>query len=390
MHFEKLKFVNYRNIQNPELELSPVLNVFIGKNAQGKTNILEAIYLLLTGKTFRPSKNIHIINKDSHNDVSVVAASFVDKSVNRVVELQIREKQKAHFVDKKRISSAKLQKNYPVILFSPESLSSIKSGPDARRQLLDDWISLYRKDGNEILNEFTKALRTRNKILKDYKSEKIYIDEFQPLFDSVNETYYRLCSKITMLRIEAIREIHSLFNKAMKRISNSKLDSDMRYFISDRDVSEYDEVELTKWLKQRAKELSFAEVSSGMSLFGPHKHDIMIRYDKNDSRYFCSQGQQRALILSFKIAQIVYYNARYGVFPLLLLDDVLSELDEEKRSFLISFLKENSAQTFISSTELDLNILKSRDSMKVFNVEAGEFSLSDGQHSDERNGEQLL
>lgn len=390
MHFQKLKFANYRNIQNPELNLSPVLNVFIGKNAQGKTNVLEAIYLLLTGKTFRPSKNIHIINKDSHNDVSAIAASFVDNSVSRVIELQIREKQKAHFVDKKRISSSKIQKKYPVILFSPESLSSIKSGPDARRVLLDDWISLYRKDGVELLAEFTKSLRTRNKILKDYKSEKIYLDEFQPLFDSVNETYYRQCLRITMLRIESIKEIHSLFNKAMKRISNSKMESDIRYFISDKDVTDFSEQELTDWLKQRAKELKFAEVSSGTSLFGPQKHDIMIRYDKNDSRYFCSQGQQRALILSFKIAQIVYYNARYGVFPLLLLDDVLSELDEEKRSFLVAFLKENSAQTFISSTELDLNILKSEESMNVFTVDAGKIELSNASKSEVRNGEQLL
>jgi DNA replication and repair protein RecF len=390
MYFEKLKFYQYRNIKNPEIELSPVLNVFIGKNAQGKTNLLEAVYLILTGKSFRPSKNIHIINKDAHNEVCVIGGNLVDKNVKQTTELQIKNGQKLCFLNRKRISSSLLQKKYPCILFSPESLSAIKSGPDERRQLLDDWISLYKPEALNTLQEFNKCLRSRNKLLRDFKAEKIYADEFDPTFASINHSFYRLATALTMLRIEAIKEIHSFFNKAMQRISNSKLKAEIRYLVSDRDVTDLSKQELADWLKTRADDLRFAEVSSASSLFGPHKHDIQVEYDGNDSRYFCSQGQQRALILSFKIAQIVYYNARYGVFPLLLLDDVLSELDEEKRSFLVAFLKEHRAQTFISSTELDQEIKNQGAMMKVFCVEEGEFRLQTEQSSLDRNGEQTL
>lgn len=391
MYFRNLKFYNYRNIENTEIQLSSVLNVFIGKNAQGKTNILEAIYLLLSGKTFRPSKNIHIINKDAHIDFAAIGADLYESNVNRKIELQIKNNTKQLLLDNKRISTSKLQKHFPVILFSPESLSSIKAGPDERRTLIDDWIILFHKSGSEVLAEYSKALKTRNKLLRDYKSEKIFLDEFEKIFDSLNLSFYQAAYNLTTLRIKAILEIHKLFNKAMQRISNSKLDSEIRYIVSDKDVTDISEEELKKWLKERANDLRFAEISSGSSLFGPHKHDIVIRYDGNDSRYFCSQGQQRALILSFKIAQIVYYNARYGVFPLLLLDDVLSELDEEKRSFLVAFLRENSAQTFISSTELDLKVLEREHEMKVFNVVAGDIQLDEtASQTKHRNGEQLL
>ena len=371
MFFEHLGFVNFRNLQNTKIQLNPGLNVFIGKNGQGKSNILEAISLLVSGKSFRPYKNMHIINKDAHNRQCAVGGKLVNNVVKQQIEFQIKEQSKYHFLDQKKTSSAFVQKKYPMVIFSPESLSAIKSGPEVRRSLVDDWICLYRPDKISVLNDFNKALKNRNRLLKDYKKEKIYLDEFEPLFDSLNHSFYRLGTELTMLRIQALKDIHSLFNKAMQRISGSKVKADLKYIVSDVDVTGDSLDNLSKLLEKRAAELRFPEVASGTSLFGPQKHDILIQYDGNDSRYFCSQGQQRALILSFKIAQIVYYNARYGVFPLRVLDDVLSELDEEKRSFLVGFLKEYKAQTFVTTTELAEMDLAKDERMKVFHLSDG-------------------
>lgn len=374
MYFDYLGFVNFRNLENTKIHLSPGLNVFVGNNGQGKSNILEAISLLTSGKSFRPFKNIHIINKDTHTAQCAVGGKLVNNVVNQSLEFQIKEQSKFHFLNQKKTSSNLIQRKFPIITFSPESLSAIKSGPDERRNLLDEWICLYRPDKIQTLTDFSKALKNRNRLLKDYKKEKIYLDEFEALFDSLNHTYYRLCTDVTMLRVQAIKDIHNFFNKCMQRISGTKAKVSMQYLVSDVDVTGDSLDKIGHRLQERAEELRFAEIASGGSLFGPHKHDVIIQYNDNDSRYFCSQGQQRALILSFKIAQIVYYNARYGVFPLLLLDDVLSELDEEKRSFLVGFLKEYKAQTFVTTTELGSSNLSNSENMKLFKIERGKIS----------------
>ncbi|MFK8137388.1 MAG: DNA replication/repair protein RecF [Bdellovibrionales bacterium] len=375
MRLEQLKFYQYRNIKTGELKLSPVLNIFIGKNGQGKTNIIEAVHLLTNGKAFRPGNNIHIINRSIHDKKAYIGASVKKQSVKNFIEAQFSEKTKTYLLNNKRVSGAKLQQHFPCVLFSPESLSAIKSGPDERRVLVDDLLCLIDSQNAELLANFTKLLRNRNKCLKNYRDEKLNQNEFKALFASINEQYYPICLELTVKRIEAIEAIKESFSEIMGRISNQNVESSVEYVASGNTLNRKSREEIEETLRERAYQLQSAELSTFSSLFGPHKHDIQIIFEGNDSRYYCSQGQQRALILSFKMAQIVYHNARYGVFPVLLLDDVLSELDEEKRSFLIAFLKENEAQTFITTTEFDFPEFKNMESIHVFEVSEGEVSL---------------
>ena len=372
MWVESLEFIHFRNLHKDRLVFRPGLNIFLGHNGQGKSNILEAISLVTKGSSFRPFKNVHSINKDAHTQQCLVRATVMNRNVRQQLEFQVRDNLKQHYLDQKKISAQFLQRRFPLLIFSPESLSAIKSGSEARRNLVDDWITFYRPEKAIVLQEFDKALRTRNRLLNDQKKNKLYADEFDQLFTSLNHSFYRLSTELVLLRIQAIKDIHKFFHRAMCRISGEERKLQMKYLISDVDVTGDAVDKIGQFLFQRAEELRFAEVASGQSLFGPHKHDVLIEYNGGDSRYFCSQGQQRALILSFKIAQIVYYNARYGVYPLLLLDDVLSELDEKKRSFLIGFLKEYKAQIFLSATELENTLTRTNAETNIFAVQNGQ------------------
>src|SRR6185312_16818402 len=158
---------------------------------------------------------------------------------------------------------------------------------------------------------------------------------------------------LTWQRLEALRAILEDLNQAMNSISkNQNVDISVEYVISGENALKMSYSDVENSLQKRVLELSDAELASGSSLVGPQKHDIVFLYDQNDSRFYCSQGQQRALILSFKMAQIVYHRRVHGTYPALLLDDVLSELDPARRSSLVKFLKDIPAQIFLTTTDL--------------------------------------
>lgn len=377
MYFDSIRLYQFRNLENQVVKLSPVLNVLVGKNGQGKTNFLESVYLSLKAKSFRPANAEHFIRQNVEKSGAYVGSLIKLRENDLNLEFQLQEKSKAILLNKKRTSALNIQKLLPCILFSPESLAVIKSGPDARRQLLDDFLTIHDPSAVSLLQDYSKCLKARNKILKDYKQELTDLSTFKHLLAAINESFLPLAVELSFKRINALKDVKQDFNRIMKQISNIDVESSVDYVISDESALEWTREIIDEKLRNRLKELSNAEISSVSTLVGPHKHDIKILFDKNDSRYYCSQGQQRALILSFKMAQIVYHNRRYGVFPVLLLDDVLSELDGEKRSFLIGFLKENKAQTFITTTDYDFPELMKLEGIKLFKVQSGAISEVD-------------
>ena len=172
-------------------------------------------------------------------------------------------------------------------------------------------------------------------------------------------------------RIEALARIKGDLNDNMQYISQTNVEIFVDYVASDESFLGFSRSEIVEKLKKRASELRSAEVSSGSSLVGPHKHDILFLYNQKDSRFFCSQGQQRAIILSFKMAQIVYHRRVHGTYPILLLDDVLSELDSEKRFRLVEFLEKLETQIFITSTEIDSVENLNKENVKIKYLDNG-------------------
>lgn len=370
MIFSKVRLRNFRNLESVDTSFSPRLNVFLGENGQGKTNILEALFLLSQGDTFRYADNSVLIKKDEKE--SYLAAKIDQNNFDYEVKLLISKSKKAHFLNGKRTTSAEIRKHFASVIFSPESLSAIKEGADYRRQLIDDLLMTFEKNNSDLLADYKRALKTRNRILKNFLQEKQSLATTQELLEALEPTFLGLATRLTIKRIEALKAIQKDFNNSMQYISgNSAQEISIIYEISEQNGLEMTSEEIYDLMSKRILELRSAELSSGVSLVGPQKHDLRFLYGQNDSRFYCSQGQQRAIILSFKMAQIVYHRKAHGVYPVLMLDDVLSELDKNKRDSLVTFLHEINTQIFITTTDLTLPTSFSLDNMQVLNISSG-------------------
>lgn len=366
---EKIRLVEFRNFKDVVVSFSPSVNVFVGDNGQGKSNILEAISVLSTGESFRFAKNENLIKFGSQN--SFLQAKNSNNDLAYEVNCEILKSKKNISINKKRTTQSELLSKFPIVLFSPESLSAIKEGGDLRRQLLDELIVSIKPINSNLIAEFKKAHKTRNKILKNFSEGITHRPETEALLESIFPTYFDLSLRLTVQRIQALKDIHLEFNRAMQRISASHVDISVEYVVSDQECLKREVDFISEILKKRFKDLHDAELASGASLVGPHKHDVVFLYGGNDSRFYCSQGQQRALILSFKMAQIMYHKQTHGTYPILLLDDVLSELDSSKRSSLIQFLSEVDTQIFITTTDFELPSSLGSEDCAVLKIREG-------------------
>lgn len=370
---KKLKLTNFRNLKDLEILLNPKVNIFLGQNAQGKTNIVESIFLTLTGDSFRFAANENLIQHGQ--EISNIKMSLNHNDLIYESNISIQNTKKERLLNNKKISALDFSTKFPCVVFSPESLQSIKESSEQRRILIDELVLSASKQGNHILSDYKKVLKTKNKILKNYKSEILNKKQAVDLLLSVMPNFLNSATKLSVERIKSIKAIENDFNLIMKKISKSEINTKITYRISDSDVTDWEPEDVKILLEKRQKELFDAELASGNSLVGPHKHDIAFLYSEKDSRIYCSQGQQRALILSFKMAQIMYHRQIYGSFPILILDDVLSELDDEKRNSLIEFLNKIETQIFITTTDFSLSEqLESKDNT-VFHVKEGNVLL---------------
>lgn len=374
MQLNTLALKSFRNISEAFLRLSPRLNIFIGDNGQGKTNFIESIHLLIEGESFRYSDYSKLIQFGEQN--AFIKASVQNNDLEYQILVKLLGNKKEVLVNDKKTTKIE-QYLPPVVLFSPESLSVIKESADERRKLLDSLIetSVAGKHGSgkQLLLEFKKALRTRNKILKDISEDKISRDVGLQTLESINQIYFNLAGKLTYLRIKCLTDIKPYVQEALVKIEakNPNVTFDFSYEISDQKIVENSEEMLINLMKKRAQELLPAELSAGLSLVGPQKHDVIFLYSGNDSRFFSSQGQQRSIILAFKMAQIVYHYRVNGFYPVLLLDDVLSELDQTKQNSLVLALNEIQTQTFLTSTDIEVLNKLNIDRSTVFKVQNG-------------------
>lgn len=370
MIFERLRLVNFRNYRDVVVSFSPRVNVFVGENGQGKTNLLEALFLLSQGDSFRYSDNTTLINSGCSE--AIIQARVVQNELHYKLQLGLSKSRKVLTMNDKRITSTDIRKLFASVVFSPESLSSIKEGADHRRELLDELLITFDRRNADLITDYRKALRTRNKILKNHLEGLQDRQVTLQLLESINPAFLRLATDLTFARIYALNGLSKEFNNAMQYISkNDSTEISVDYVISSENGMSYTSEKVHNALQNRMSELQDAELSSGSSLVGPHKHDIVFLYGQKDSRFYCSQGQQRAIILSFKIAQIVYHRKAHGTYPVLMLDDVLSELDKAKRDALISFLHEINTQIFVTTTDFALPDSFKLDQVSVITIKDG-------------------
>ena len=365
----KVELFNFRNITELQLKFERGLNLLIGENGQGKTNIIESIYFLTKGQSFRPGKNDNFIKRG--DDRASLIAIIEGRKRRDEVKLKFLDDKKKFEINNKKTSPINVSKFYSNVFFSSECLSAIKEGPDKGRYLMDDFLISHIPESLSIISDYKKCLLSRNKILRNYKKGFISLQECEDLLESLQSIFLELSTELTWSRIKSLNDISPLFIKSFRKISESEsIEVKIDYLISSQSSLYLGKKEIYHLIQERLNQKRKTELATGLTLVGPHKHALKFLYQGEDSRYFCSQGQQRTLILSFKMAQIMYYYKTYGEYPILLLDDVLSELDERRRNNLIGFLSSIDSQIFITTADTNLpSVLGSQ--IKTFKIKSG-------------------
>ncbi|SHH30420.1 DNA replication/repair protein RecF [Tepidibacter thalassicus] len=362
MYLKSLKLINYRNYDEEYLNFNKNINLLLGKNGQGKTNILEAIYLLSIGKSFRTNKDKDLIKFDKKN--SYVGGLFEKGKEENIIEIVIgRDSKKGVKINKISIKKiSQLLGNLNVVIFSPEDLKLVKEGPKERRKFIDREISqiipLYY---NYILN-YNKILFQRNKLLKSN-----YIDK--NLLDIYDEKLSDYGSYIYLYRRDFVKKIDTLARLIHKKLTDEIEELNIKYInqININVDDTYGDIKY-KFLK-KLKSNKIIDIQNKTTKIGPHRDDISIFINSLDVRLYGSQGQQRTASISLKLSEIELIKEEIGEYPILLLDDIFSELDQKRQQLLVDSFE--NVQIFITSAEDSHKRIFKNKEVNIFYVEEG-------------------
>lgn len=335
MTITSVRLQNYRSYRDSSFEFDGGVNIVVGPNASGKTNLIDSLYFIATGQPIR-SGSEHIINYQ-------MQWARVDglTSLNQQRILKIKQDQKSELIiDGKSYRRPPLKVRLPVVLFEPNHLYFITSSPDMRRQLIDDILSKTDSEFTGIKNTYTRVLRQRNNLLKQ---SPINIKDQMFVWDvRLSELAGQYVSK----RLQLIKVINAKASQVYSSIAgkphNLQLSHESK--ITTKDYANG----MMKWLQKNIE----IDQLRGFTGAGPHRDDISIVIDGKDMRDVASRGETRSILLSLKIIEAELVNEFYDQKPLLLLDDVFGELDGSRRKSLISFI--SNYQAFITTTDADI------------------------------------
>lgn len=349
---------NFRNIKQLKLEPSNKFNFIVGKNAQGKTSIIESIYLATYLKSFRTSKNEDLINFEKKcANINITATNF---QVNNTIDLYLTKDGKSVTINnKKPLSYSDFFNHLRPILFSPEEIILVKGSPSARRSLLDRAIFQSSVNFIDTTIQYNKFLRQRNRLLKEGKD----CFEIEPW----TEGLIKSGTKVRISRINFIKRISSIFTKTYQKITLGSEFASLSYPGMNNSELELEEVFRQELLKCTDREIAF-----GQTMAGPHRDDPVFLINGRSLRQFASQGQQRSFVLAFKTAQIIDLENITGETPVLLLDDITSELDRNRQQYFFEFLLERTGQVFITSTDIDPLVANGLTNGDFFEVDRGQ------------------
>ena len=365
MHVKSIKLINFRNYETLDIKLDNKLNIFLGNNAQGKTNLLESIYIAATGKSYRTNRDKELIN--FKKDIGYLGVEIEKVIGKKKIEIKFeKEKPKRVKINKVELDKvSELIGVLNVVIFSPEDLKLVKGGPSERRGFLDSEISQIKPKYRYNLGRYNKVLSQRNNLLRIIQRDK----NKDKLIEVWDEQLANLGSEIVKSRAEFLIKITKISQDIQKKITGNIEELDLKYLSSFNVDVGWNKEEIKNCFLDNLKNNLSRDIEKGTTTVGPHRDDIKIIINGIDSRIYGSQGQQRTAALSLKLAEIQLFKDEVGEYPVLLLDDVLSELDYERRKYLLSTFSK--IQTIITSTD---NIeLKDIDDIQknVFYIEKG-------------------
>ncbi|MBT0665069.1 DNA replication/repair protein RecF [Geobacter pelophilus] len=360
MILNKLSVQSFRNLETASFEFGNGFNIFCGDNAQGKTNILESIYLLGTLKSFRMAKNCDLINWEKQ--FSLVKGVTCEEGLVREVALLLDRTSKKVRVDQKNVVRvADFFGILTVVLFAPEELTMVRGAPESRRRYLDraifagDMIYLTRH------HEYLRILKQRNSLLKSGDTSSL---------EPWSEQLAVSGAHIVTSRISYLSMIDKHLKETFREISGTADEAGIEYHSGNSRYTDdfTDNVNIISTALNKLKE---QEIVQRTTLIGPHRDDVFFSLNGKPLKTSGSQGQQRCFILALKMAEIELLRKSRSVSPVLLLDDMTSELDSQRTSNLLQFLADRNMQVFVTTTSMDNLKMFNNNSMRLFHVKRG-------------------
>lgn len=343
MQIKELRLQNFRNYEELELTFSPAANIIIGDNAQGKSNILEAVSYLALTFSFRDAHDREMIRWGENNFFigGKIINNEGEKELTAAYSLEKRKLWTIDGVHKHRLND--IFGNFYTVTFSPEDLALIKRGPEQRRSFLNREMLQLFPDFCILLNKYNKVLKQRNALLKDECSAA----ELEPWTEQL--CYFGV--EIWIRRYDFIEELKQFFKDAQLVLSEDKEEAALEYdsFFTADELKEGNRELLREKFKNYLLQNAERERMKRSTIAGPQRDDLIFLLNGREAKAFASQGQQRSLVLSLKLAQLRLAEHILGETPVLLLDDVLSELDEQRAQRVLQLMSTH-AQTFISGT----------------------------------------
>ncbi len=352
------------------IRLNNKTNVFIGKNGQGKTNLLEAIYICATGKSFRTNRDKDIINfnKSAAYIGAKVKIDGNDKLIEIKYDLNGQKRMKLNKLEIK--NQRELDSGLSVVAFSPEDLKLVKRGPVERRNFLDMSISQIKPVYKHNLTRYNKILIQRNNLLKSGKS----LNEIKNLLEIFDMQLVKGGSEIILYRLEFIKRLSEIAFNIHNNLTKNEEKIDLTYN-STVDTKDMDKKSIEKNFIQQLYLNRQKDLQLGVTSVGPHRDDMNISINGIDARVYASQGQQRTIVLTLKLSEVEILKLERGIYPVLLLDDVFSELDFERRNYLVKSF--SNLQTIITAAEIiDLDQLSNIDKT-IFYIENGKIIMKE-------------
>ncbi len=360
MYFKSLELENFRNYGSQYLEFDRKLNIFLGSNAQGKTNLLEGLFVMGLGKSFRTNNDKEMIAFGS--ELAKAKSVVADDGRETEIELIYAKEGKVIKVDGIRLErSIDLLENVYVVIFSPDDLKIIKEGPDNRRRFMDRELCQIKPVYYSDLGSYKKVLKQRNMLLRQNSQDRA-------LFEVFDETLSDYGIRLVDERERFTEKLQIISGRIHKEISGGKEELKLSYetALASKGLSKEERKE--EYLLKLRKSFD-SDIFKGHTGFGPHKDDLKIEVNGVDIRMYGSQGQQRTAALSMKLAEIELIKSETGKNAVLLLDDVLSELDQDRQRFLIEAMSD--VQVFLTTTDIDEKLMNMLPEGKSFYVKEG-------------------
>ena len=363
MLFTRLRYTSYRNLKQVELQPAERFNVFWGRNAQGKTNLLEGIYLLGHLKSFRTALSQNLIGHDSSQ--AEIRGELVSGSVQHQLDLSLTRQGKEIHLDGKRPSRiGDIARVMRQVLFAPEEVGCVKGAPGLRRNMLDRAIFQVEPGYLERMQSYYRVLKQRNTLLREGRGD--------PEIDIWSVGLSEEGARIYFERQRFMEQLQPLFEEVYRQLTDDRELPEVRLRQGISADLEGQQQVLDEECKRNRKQ----ERLRGTTLAGPHRDDPVFLVNGEDLRNRGSQGQQRTFVLAFKVALLKLLRERNGKNAVLMLDDIASELDRKRREALFSMLRHEAGQVFVTTTDPELLRSEASKDGCFFEVRDGQISAS--------------